>query len=150
MSKSLQEVVSSSSYLTVYTHFLVAFFLRSWKFTSQKLYFFLNYNVGSPSGLPLFDHLRSVFLFHLHMLIFDNIVRWRHHLKSFDSSQASAINSVVSFFTQSFVSDRCFIFHPIRDRCFIFHPIVRFPDRCFIFHPKFGGGGEIRTSDLPI
>ena len=71
-------------------------------------------------------------------------------------------NSVVSFFTQSFVSNRCFIFHPIFRFGALFHfspnhlrllfPFSTnhsFPDRCFIFHPKFGGG-KIWTSNLPI
>ena len=42
---------------------------KSWssaKHWSSNLFF----NVGSPSGLPLFDHLRSVFLFHYNMVFY--------------------------------------------------------------------------------
>ena len=45
----------------------------------------------------------------------------------FHFSPNPSFQTVVSFFTQSFVLDRCFIFHPIIwDRCFIFHPLIRF------------------------
>ena len=41
------------------------------KFITNIFQLFLN--VGSPSGLPFFDYLRSVFLIQKHMLIIDNI-----------------------------------------------------------------------------
>ena len=40
--------------------------------SSSLLIFFIN--VGSPCGLPLFDHLRSIFLFHIVYITI--IVRW--------------------------------------------------------------------------
>ena len=57
----------------------------------------------------------------------------------FHFSPNFSFRTVVSFFTQSFVSRLLYHFSPNR----------MFPDRCFIFHPKFGGV-EIQTSDLPI
>ena len=41
------------------------------------------FNVGSPSLLPLFDQLRSVFLITIQYSYYDNVVKWYHiYLKS--------------------------------------------------------------------
>ena len=50
---------------------------------NYKIVFFCFFLILVARSGPLlfYDHLRSVFQFH-NLLIFDNIVRWRHHMKS--------------------------------------------------------------------
>ena len=84
-------------------------------------------------------------------------------IQLFHFSPNLLFQTIVSFFTKSFVSDRCFIFHPIiRDRCFNFHPIVCFqtvvsfftqsyiPRPLFHFLPKIRQprDSNLRPSDL--
>ena len=77
---------------------IFSFFLKQ-----RKINIFLHsfLSVGSPRGLPLFDHLRSVF-FSTHMY-YDNIVRWRHMSNfQFTSIYPCSLSLLVVRFTKAF------------------------------------------------
>ena len=96
-----------------------------WKYFVDAKYFFtcsfsVNFFYWESRRDSSFTAIKSLIQFLLHMLKFESIARWHHHLKPWVKSCFQ--NFAVSFFTQSLVSDRCFIFHPI----FHFGPLFNF------------------------